>query len=84
VQHTNELEQTLYRRVQSLQEGVRLANLRYENGYSDYLDVLDTERGLISAQLSLTQAQGDRYRAVVGLYRALGGDWVKVPASVGP
>jgi multidrug efflux system outer membrane protein len=84
VRHTDELEQTLDRRVQSLQEGVRLANLRYENGYSDYLDVLDTERGLFSAQLSLTQAQGDRYRALVGLYRALGGDWVQVPASAGP
>ena len=30
---------------------VRLATLRYENGYSDYLDVLDTERSLFNAQL---------------------------------
>jgi len=84
VRHTEDLKQTLDRRVQSLHEGVRLANLRYENGYSDYLDVLDTERGLFSAQLSLAQAQGDRYRAVVGLYRALGGDWVQPSTKVGP
>ena len=84
VRHSDELEQTLNRRVHSLVEGVRLANLRYENGYSDYLDVLDTERGLFSAQLSLTEAKGDRYRAVVGLYRALGGDWVQVPVSPRP
>jgi multidrug efflux system outer membrane protein len=84
VRHTNELEQSLDRRVQALQEGVRLVNLRYENGYSDYLDVLDTERGLFNAQLSLTQARGDRFRAVVGLYRALGGDWLTAPVSAHP
>src|SRR4051794_4117700 len=81
VRHSNELEQSLDRRVQALQEGVRLVNLRYENGYSDYLDVLDTERGLFNAQLSLTQARGDRYRAVIGLYRAFGGDWLNAPVS---
>jgi multidrug efflux system outer membrane protein len=82
VRHTDELEQTLDRRVQFLGDGVRLAVLRYENGYSDYLDVLDTERGLFNAQLSLTEARGDRYRALVGLYRALGGDWLPSPASI--
>jgi multidrug efflux system outer membrane protein len=55
---------------------VRLARLRYDNGYSDTLDLLDTERGLLSAQLSHTAARADRYRALVDLYRALGGDWV--------
>ena len=63
---------------------MRLVNLRYENGYSDYLDVLDTERGLFNAQLSLTQARGDRIRAVVGLYRAFGGDWLTAPLSAHP
>ena len=82
VRHSSELEIVLVRRVALLADGVRLSNLRYENGYSDYLDVLDTERGLFNAQLSLTQARGDRYRAVVALYRALGGDWVDAPSGV--
>jgi len=81
LRHSEELEQTLERRVQSLAEGVRLAKLRYDNGYSDYIEVLDTERGLFDAQLSLTQARGDRYRSVVSLYRALGGSWGKASAS---
>jgi multidrug efflux system outer membrane protein len=34
-----------------------LARLRYENGYSDYLDVLDTERSLFNAQLQLAAAR---------------------------
>ena len=42
-----------------------LARERYDNGYSDYLDVLDTERSLFSAQLSLAAARGDSYRALV-------------------
>lgn len=77
VQNSDDRHAVLGREVQSLQEGVRLATLRYDNGYADYLTVLDTERGLYNAQLSLTQAQGDRYRAVISLHRALGGDWLQ-------
>jgi len=82
VRNSRDLQVILERRVQSLQEGVRLATLRYDNGYTDYINVLDTERGLYNAQLSLTQARGGRYRAVISLYRALGGDWVQASASV--
>ena len=38
--------------------GVELANERYDNGYSDYLEVLDTERSLFSAELQLASARG--------------------------
>ncbi len=75
VRTSRELVATLERRVATLRRGVELANLRYENGYSDYLEVLDTERSLFSAELQLTSAQGDYLRAIVNLYRALGGDW---------
>jgi multidrug efflux system outer membrane protein len=61
--------------VATLSRGVELARQRYENGYSDYLEVLDTERSLFSAELQLASAQGDYLRAIVNLYRALGGDW---------
>ncbi|HKH26701.1 MAG TPA: TolC family protein, partial [Sphingomicrobium sp.] len=66
-------------RVATLRRGVELANERYENGYSDYLEVLDTERSLFSAELQLASARGDYQRALVSLYRALGGDWTSVP-----
>jgi multidrug efflux system outer membrane protein len=79
VRNSAELRDTLGRRVATLQRGVQLANTRYENGYSDYLEVLDTERSLFSAQLQLTAARGDYQRALVNLYRALGGDWAAVP-----
>ena len=75
VRHSADLRETLTRRVLTLRRGVELANERYENGYSDYLEVLDTERSLFSAELQLAAARGDYQRALVSLYRALGGDW---------
>jgi multidrug efflux system outer membrane protein len=73
---TRALVASLERRVAALQRAVELAIERYENGYADYIEVLDTERSLFSAELSLASARGDGYRSLVGLYRALGGDWV--------
>jgi multidrug efflux system outer membrane protein len=81
VRHSAELRETLRRRVATLRRGVELANERYENGYSDYLEVLDTERSLFSAELQLASARGDYQRALVDLYRALGGDWNAIPTS---
>lgn len=79
LQHSRELREIAERRVATLKRGVELANVRYENGYSDYLEVLDTERNLFSAEIQLASASGDYERALVNLYRALGGDWTAVP-----
>jgi multidrug efflux system outer membrane protein len=81
VRHSAELREILQRRVATLRRGVELANERYENGYSDYLEVLDTERSLFAAELQLASARGDYQRALVNLYRALGGDWTQIPPS---
>jgi len=82
LRHSAELRETAERRVSVLRRGLELANIRYENGYSDYLEVLDTERSLFSAELQLASARGDYDRALVSLYRALGGDWNAVPPVV--
>ena len=66
----------------NLQRAVALAIERYDNGYSDYIEVLDTERSLFSAELSLAAAVGDAYRSRVDLYRALGGDWIDAVAPL--
>ncbi len=81
VRQTAEFRDALGRRVATLRRGVELANERYENGYSDYLEVLDTERSLFSAELQYASARGDYQRALVNLYRALGGDWTNVPPT---
>jgi multidrug efflux system outer membrane protein len=61
--------------VSDLQESVRLSILRYEGGTTTYLEVLDSQRSLYAAELTLASARGDEYRSLVQLYRALGGGW---------
>ena len=84
IQSTRALVESLERRVAALRQAVELARLRYDNGYADYLEVLDTERSLFSAELSLSTARGDGYRSLVDLYRALGGDWIERVAPLPP
>jgi multidrug efflux system outer membrane protein len=66
--------------VDALRRQVRLATLRYDNGYSNYLEVLDAERTLFSAELALAEARRAHLAASVDLYRALGGGWT-MPAA---
>ncbi|MGA2420531.1 MAG: TolC family protein, partial [Candidatus Acidiferrum sp.] len=61
--------------VADLQESVRLSILRYQGGTTTYLEVLDGQRSLFSAELVLAQARGTEYQSLVTLYRALGGGW---------
>jgi multidrug efflux system outer membrane protein len=61
--------------VADLQESVRLSNMRYKGGTTTYLEVLDGQRSLFSAELTLAGARGTEYQSLVQLYRALGGGW---------
>ena len=61
--------------VADLRESVRLSNLRYTGGTTTFLEVLDGQRALFSAELTLAAARGDEYQSLVQLYRALGGGW---------
>lgn len=62
--------------VNTLQETVRLSELRYKGGLDSYLQVLDAERNLFSGQLVLSQLRLQELLSIVNLYRALGGGWV--------
>lgn len=57
------------------QETLRLAQNRYNNGYSSYLDVLDAQRTLFSTQISVVQVKNNLLLAQIDLYRSLGGGW---------
>jgi multidrug efflux system outer membrane protein len=59
----------------ALRRGLQLAELRYRTGIASYLEVLDAQRSLFTAELALSQAQLDQLSAAVQLYRALGGSW---------
>jgi outer membrane protein, multidrug efflux system len=64
------------RQVDALREYAHFARLRYEGGYTSYIEVLDAERSLFNAQLSYAQAQGTVFASSVNLYKAMGGGWV--------
>jgi len=63
--------------VTSLRQALDLAQSRYEAGLSTYLDLLDAQRSLFSAELALSQAQLGELTAAVQLYKALGGSWTR-------
>jgi multidrug efflux system outer membrane protein len=56
-------------------ETLRIARNRYRNGYASYLEELDAQRTLFSAELNLLQLQTRILTASVDLYRAMGGGW---------
>jgi multidrug efflux system outer membrane protein len=73
---TKEQLQTLKQQVGSLRDYARIARLRYDNGYTSYIEVLDAERSLFNAELTYTQTQGVLFQALINLYKAMGGGWI--------
>lgn len=70
-----EAEQDLRDRVERARNTLRLATLRYESGYSAYLEVLDAQRTLNDAQLALVRNRQSYLAHTVDLMKALGGGW---------
>jgi NodT family efflux transporter outer membrane factor (OMF) lipoprotein len=60
-------------------ERFRLSDLRYRTGAASYLDLLDAQRSLFTAQLAAVQANLARLQNQVTLYRVLGGGWSAQP-----
>ena len=70
--------------LESLRTYSRLARLRYDNGYSSYLEVLDAERALFTAELDYARVRSDTYFALIDLYKSMGGGWVVEAAATAP
>lgn len=62
------------KQVEAAQEAYELTRLRYENGVSSYLEVLDAQRTLFAAQQNQIATQLARQTSLMNLYTALGGD----------
>jgi multidrug efflux system outer membrane protein len=69
------------RRGEALARAAELAGLRYQNGVSSYLEVLDTQRNLYQAQQSRIEARRAQLAATASLMQALGGGWSGLPAT---
>ena len=63
------------RQVGAARSAARLSRARYDGGVSSYLEVLDSERSLFSAELTESQTLRLYIDAIIKLYKALGGGW---------
>lgn len=62
--------------VEALRSYAHYARLRYDNGYTSYIEVLDAERSLFDAEINYTRTRGQVFTSMVDLYKATGGGWV--------
>jgi len=69
------------RQVAAARNANELSNYRYDQGITSYLEVLETERQLFSAELDLSELIRSQLNAYVGLYKALGGGWIADEAA---
>jgi multidrug efflux system outer membrane protein len=61
--------------VESLRDAVRLADMRYNQGFSSYFEVLEAQQQLFPAEQALALTELDQRLVIVQLYKALGGGW---------
>jgi len=62
-------------RAAALTIALRFARLRYENGLTSQLEVLDAERNLLAAEQNRIDALRAQRAAIADLFKALGGVW---------
>ena len=67
---------TTQQMLDAQRERARLAQLRFDNGRSAYLEVLDAQRDLFDAEQALVQLRRAELASIVVLYSALGGGFV--------
>jgi outer membrane protein TolC len=70
--------QSLSEATQAAQKAVELAQHKYQAGLTDFSDVLDAQRSLLSFQDQLAQSDGTVTSDLVRLYKALGGGWTSM------
>ena len=75
VQQTREAEADLEARLKAARSALELSTLRYESGYSPYLEVLDAQRTANDAELAFVRNRQARLAFSVDLMKALGGGW---------
>jgi len=72
------------RNVDELQRFRDLAELRYREGATIYLEVANAEQSLLNAELALVTAQSQYFQTYANLYKAMGGGWVEDAEALVP
>lgn len=81
VEQTGAAATDIQTKVEAARNVLRLSRLRYDAGYSAYLDVLDAQRTANSAEQALVQNRQLQLIYSVDLMKALGGGWSPQPAA---
>ncbi|MCC6609207.1 MAG: efflux transporter outer membrane subunit [Burkholderiales bacterium] len=68
-------EADLQERLEAARNALELSTLRYERGYSPFLEVLDAQRTMNEAELAFVRNRQARLAFSVDLIKALGGGW---------
>ena len=76
--------QSLTEATDAAQKALELARYKYEAGLTDFNNVLDAQRSLLSFQEQLAQNEGTVTSNLVRLYKALGGGWTSMAADGTP
>jgi NodT family efflux transporter outer membrane factor (OMF) lipoprotein len=74
-QREQERREALERSVVAAQESVKLVNVLYRTGLTDFQNVLDMERSLARQQDFLAESEGLVSADLIRIYKALGGGW---------
>ncbi len=70
--------QSLSEATEAAQKAVELAQHKYQAGLTDFSNVLDAQRSLLSFQDQLAQSDGTVTSNLVRLYKAVGGGWTSL------
>lgn len=73
----------LYKAADAATKANRISDLRYKEGETSYLEVIDTQRDALLTQRAYTRVQGQRFVDTVTLIRALGGGWPNLQLQPG-
>jgi outer membrane protein TolC len=75
IARNRERGEALANAVDSARNAAQMARQRYSAGLIDFQSVLDSERSVLVLEESLGVNQANAVRALIRLYKALGGGW---------
>jgi multidrug efflux system outer membrane protein len=81
IRYLAEIRSAQEEQVKADREAAKLSRIRYEGGFSSYLEVLDAERRRFASENSLAKTRGAQFIALAQLYRVLGGGWQQEEAA---
>jgi multidrug efflux system outer membrane protein len=77
---TEEIYYSDGKRLDALSSYYTLAQMKYNEGATSYLEVLDAERSLFNSQLGYAQSRATLLKSVVGIFSSLAGGWLNETA----